>query len=164
MYSLTHGICFTAGNLEWCISAIPKRQLLAVKMFDAVKKGNLQKLKSTLETSMVDPAAKPGAHLCSSESGVGVNIEYELDCYANEYPLNETQRTSIFPPLSQSSTSEQVAKQPSTLLHIAIKNEDLSMMKFLLEKRANVSPIDYFLRGVGYVHVYVWVENDCFLF
>ena len=157
---LTHGIRFVTGQLEWSITALPLETLLTLKMFAAARKGNMEELRSILDSNKCSEVSVPyvfvtltdSAMLRSrysvsmvTEQGLDVNVEYQPPSYAEDYFFNQLsiRRRSSAPlshplsPLSPSSPSS--PRTPaSLLLHIAIDNGDLEMTKYLLEKGADV--------------------------
>ncbi len=49
---LSHGIKFVTGNVEWSITALPPERVLVLRMFAAARKGNLEELRTILDSSI----------------------------------------------------------------------------------------------------------------
>ena len=158
---LMHGVRFVTGQLEWSITALPLEKMLTLKMFAAARKGDLDELRSILDSSKCTDVTVPGVFVTPTDSaavfshhssvsmvteqGLDVNVEYQPPSYAEDYFFNQIsiRRRSSAPvshPLSPSSPSSPSTPQPPArfMLHIAIENGDLEMSKYLLEKGADV--------------------------
>jgi len=158
---LTHGLRFVAGQLEWSITALPLETLLTLRMFAAARKGNLEELRSILDSNMCSEVSVPYVFVTQADSamsrsrysvsmvteqGLDVNVEYQPPTYSEDYFFNQLsmRRRSSAPlshplsPLSPSSSSSPHHPPARLLLHIAIYNGDLEMSKYLLEKGADV--------------------------
>ena len=71
--TLTHGVRFVTGNVEWSVTALPVERVLTLKMFASARSGNLDGLRNILETStcsnltvpyvIVSPAESDTSHL-----------------------------------------------------------------------------------------------------
>lgn len=166
---LNHGIKFTAGLLEFTLTALPLNQLLLVRAFRAARNGELNQLKSIFEFSVTAGATlppivvTPAKHAdrrehstlsIMSEQGLDVNSKYQPPKYDDEpifsYGRLSRQRSSIpiqvpgvpDSPLSPVSQKEETKVSHHLLLHIAIEKKDVEMVKFLLGKGADVSCTD----------------------
>ncbi len=162
---ISHGVTFTAGQLEFTITALPLNQLLSIRAFTAAQKGDLPLLKLICDNCVpngvmsphivVTPAIDTDHHCYSTvtvmtEEGLNVNIEYQQPVYDDESIFSYSsgrRRTSelvqrLAVPVSPMSPKPQIKqeRQPHRLLlHIAIENRDVAMVRFLLEKDADVS-------------------------
>ena len=155
---LMQGVRFVMGQLEWSITALPLEKMLTLKMFAAARKGDLDELRSILDSSKctdvsfpcvfvtpTDSAAVFSSVSMVTEQGLDVNAEYQPPSYTEDHFFNQIsirRRSSalVSHPLSPSSPSSFSTPQPPArlLLHIAIENGDLEMAKYLLEKGADV--------------------------
>lgn len=135
------GVSFVAGHLEFCLAALPMEQLFTVRMFSAARSGNLSKLKTITEFAEV------------AQGDLDFNVEYSSPYYADDsdfdrlhrFRRTSTQVTQLSIPSSPIYTADvsTAESQPQRLLlHIAIVNKDTEMVKFLLEKGADVSSND----------------------
>ncbi len=162
---ISHGVTFTAGQLEFTITALPLNQLRLIRAFTAARKGDLSLLKLIFDESvsggimsphiMVTPTIDTDHHSYSTiavmtEEGLNVNIEYQLPVYDDESIFSYSsgrRRTSelvqrLAVPVSPMSPMPQIKqeRQPHRLLlHVAIEKRDVAMVRFLLEKDADVS-------------------------
>ena len=117
------GVRFVAGKLGFSLTALPPEQLSTLRMFDAVKQGNLEELRSILESgkcaervipyvsvSCVDenvnldsrgsdsPKAKRLSLVSvATHQGVDVNVEYQAPVYDDEhfFGAGSNQRSSV---------------------------------------------------------------------
>ena len=102
---LMHGVQFVTGQLEWSIMALPLEKMLTLKMFAAARKGDLDELRSILDSSKctdvtvpcvfvtpIDSAAVFSHHSSVSmvtEQGLDVNVEYQPPSYAEDHFFNQ---------------------------------------------------------------------------
>lgn len=137
---LIHGISFVAGLLEFSVTALPFEQLSIVRMFSAACSGNLPKLKAIIESEV-------------TQGDVDINAEYFNPISPDESDFDRLHRfqKSLSQPIQLSVPSSSISandvsiaqSQPQKLLlHIAVVNNDTNMVKYLLEKGADVSSSD----------------------
>ena len=166
---LSHGVSFIAGQLEFSLIALPLSQVLTLRMFAAARRGDIEELKSIIDSSVAAGVTSPHVVVTPtlnvdvnrystvsvvSEEGLDVNVEYEAPSYGDDSVFSYShglgrRRSSgsavrLVVPVSPSSPGltahnlPQVHVMHKLLLHIAIQNRDVKMVKFLLEKRADV--------------------------
>lgn len=168
------GVRFVVGRLEFGLTAIPTELLCTLKMFDAAKRGNLEELKSILESSKsadvtipyVSVSLQDDSHNAKrfslisvlTNQGVDINVEYHAPSYSDDHfflpgfsrrkssAMRGVSLSSPFSPLSPAScpTGEQESGEQRLLLHIAIKQNYLAMVTFLLSEKADVRIILYY--------------------
>lgn len=147
---INHGTKFTAGQLEFTLSALPLNQLLLIRAFRAARNGDLCQLKSifdysvtvgtTLPHVVITPATDSDHNRYStvsviSEQGLDVNSEYQSPKYDDE-PWHGLNRRHSSMSIQQSKRK----KAPHRLLlHVAIETKKVGMVKFFLGKGADVS-------------------------
>ena len=147
---LSHGIQFQTGRLVWSLTALPLDQVLTIKMFSAARERRLSDLRTILESSQcinrptpfvfVTPPPQYDFSTLSimTEDGIDVNTEYRPptsdDVHLSQRPSSTLSPSSLSPvaPLPHLS--------PYLLLHIAVVNNDLDMVLYLLDKGADVRP------------------------
>ena len=161
---LRHGVQFQTSRLVWSLTALPRDQVLTIRMFRAARDGCLPDLRSILDTSQcaVCPApfvfvtpptssTHPQQHPRISQygfstmsivtdDGVDVNAEYQPPSLDDSSHLHQRYSATLPPHFSPSSSSSP-HPSPRLLLHIAVVNNDLDMVLYLLEKGADVSSI-----------------------
>lgn len=158
---LTEGVKFVTGRIEWSVTALPQELLLTHRMFGAARDGNLEKLRSILDRSELvasphivvtptdsDAIPHPLYSTISvvGEGGLDVNAEFQPPSFTEDSLFNQlimrrcssglrSHPHSLHSPLTLSSFS---LSSPRLLLHIAIEQNHQPMVKYLLEKGANV--------------------------
>ena len=162
---LTEGVRFVTSRIEWSVTALPPELLLTHRLFAAARCGSLDDLRAILDrvhsvvtpfvvVSPADGGAAPHPRYSTisvvGESGFDVNTEFQPPSYAEDSYFNQLlarrrstglHASSLSPlsPLSPTSLSSQLLTPSRLLLHIAIEQSHLPMVKYLLEKGANVS-------------------------
>ena len=166
---LTHGVKFLTGRVEWALTALPRERVLTLKMFAAAQQGSLAELRAVLdsgsrdnvsipyifvssdETSLQCPQQQTRFRYCSisvpNEQGLDINVEYQAPSYTDDSYYNQVfgqRRASThvphpLSPLSPLSPTPSNPHPPRLLLHIAVCNGDVEMVRFLLERGADVS-------------------------
>lgn len=156
--SLTNGVSFVAGHLEFCVAALPLEQLLTIRAFSAARSCNLPELKAAIEYAgpfhCSDGAESTQNSVVSeaTQECVDINSEYSSPFYGDESHFERLHRLprssmQLLQPSVPYSPISPINMHVSTsqlqchklLLHIAIGNKDSEMVKFLLEKGADVS-------------------------
>lgn len=170
---LKQGISFVAGQLEFSLTALPTSITLTLQLFAAAKNGDTDKLESILESGptahvttphvVVTHTPKTNMNRYStlsvvSEDAIDVNVTYQPPSLSEEPAFSFGQglgrrRSSATPlrlvvPMSPSSPglshpASQSKSPHRLLLHIAIENRDLKMVKYLLGKGADVSQVSF---------------------
>ena len=166
---LSHGVRFQTGCVEWSLTALPRERVLTLKMFAAAQRGDLAELRAVLnfgsranltipyvfvstdDTSLQCPPEPTRFRYCSvsvpSEQEVDINVEYQAPSYGDDSYYNQVfsqRRASAhvphpLSPLSPLSPTPSDPHPPRLLLHIAVCNGDVEMVRFLMEKGADVS-------------------------
>ena len=153
---LTNGVTFVAGQLEFCLAALPLEQLLTIRAFAAARNGNLLQLKSVIESSdlhhFVSNCTQSSEHSEATAAvgvSVDINSEYSSPSYTEESYFNQMLRfrssvdvmeQSVSPsPVSATTGATSDLRPHKLLLHLAIDNRDDEMVTYLLEKGADVS-------------------------
>ena len=175
---LTHGIQFQTGRLVWSLMALPRAQVLTLKMFRAAQDGNLDDLRRIIDSSQCadhtqpyvfvtpsssGPAPRRTSYRYStvsivSDSGIDVNTEYQPPLFSDDIQLSQPagrRRLSAVPSHSPTHSSPLSPSSPSLgpriLLHIAIQINHLAMVQYLLERGANVSSLSL----PSHIHIFI---------
>ena len=64
---LMHGVQFVTGQLEWSITALPLEKMLTLKMFAAARKGDLDELRSILDSNKCTDVTVPGVFVTPTD-------------------------------------------------------------------------------------------------
>ena len=157
------GVRFIAGRLEFSLTALPLELLYTLRMFAAAKRGELNELKSIIESSkssdlaipyvMISPSEKSPSNRYSTISvvtnqGIDVNVEYQAPSYSDDafFGQNFNPRRSstyLMRGLGMSSPLSPVCYgshhgDSRLLFHIAIEQNNLEMVIYLLSEKADV--------------------------
>lgn len=153
---LSHGIQFQTGRLVWSLMALPQDQVLTIKVFCAARDGRLDDLRNIIDSSqcavhpmpfifVTPPTADhslfhPTQYGFSTlsivtEEGIDINTEYRPPTSDDSF-LHQYLSTALSP---SSAAVPPRHPSPYLLLHIAVVNNDLDMVLFLLDKGADVS-------------------------
>ena len=161
--ALTHGVRFVTGRIIWQLSALPPDLGAVAKAFYLAKNRKLAELMALVD-SFDPPMMKlpllavtqededgeggDGRKLFFTPAALGrregfdINAAYvppshkeEEHLFASFSPRRSVVRPSSLIPFSPRPSMDHT---PQLLLHVAIDNGDLNMIKYLLEKGANV--------------------------
>ena len=158
---LMEGVKFVTGRIEWIVTALPQELLLTHRMFAAARARDLERLRSILDRSELlasphivvtptDSDATPhplySTISVAIEGGFDVNAEFQPPSFAEDSLFNQLimrrrssglqpRPHSLHSPLTLSTFS---LSSPRLLLHIAVEQNHHPMVKYLLEKGANV--------------------------
>ena len=151
---LSHGIQFQTGRLVWSLTALPRNQVLTIKMFSAARDGQLKDLRNIIDSAQWADRPMPHIFVTSptsdqfqssqyrfstisimTEDGIDVNTEYRPPT-SDESCLYQNPSSALSP----SPAASVPHPSPYLLLHIAVVNGDLDMVLYLLENGADVSP------------------------
>ena len=159
---LSHGIQFQTGRLVWSLTALPRDQVLTIKMFSAARDGRLNDLQSIIDSAQCDDRPTPHVFVTSPTSDLSQTSQYRFSTVSIMTDNGIDVNTEYRPPTSDDSCVYQHPSptpspspaasvphpSPYLLLHIAVVNGDLNMVLYLLERGADVS-----LYLVGYYYV-----------
>ncbi len=138
---------FVAGKLEFALTALPIELLYTLRLFAAAREGNLSELAEIIETSK--SAACLSNISVQSNLGVDVNVHYTPPSYFDDAffgPNSNRRKSSIhvmrhlagMSPLSPTFSGFTYCDSHRLLLHIAIDQENLEMVSYLLSENADV--------------------------
>lgn len=155
---LTRGTRFITGQLEWLLTALPPSLENTAKAFHLAKQQRLAELVLLLDSFEPPVVPLPSVAIDGADvrketllfhppvssiakDGVDINQPYLPPAYDDEKKIFETQvsRRLFHDGLPPSSPYPSLRHPPQLLLHVAIGNRDLNMVKYLLDKGADVS-------------------------
>ena len=159
--AVLYGIKFVAGQLEFSFTAVSPELLCTLRMFTAVQKGELNELKSIIDANKSADFVSPYGVLDNintnqfsnismmTNHGVDVNVEYQPPSYYDEtlLGLGFNHRRSSVQVIRNLNVPSPVSPVLGVnfpqdgyrlLLHIAIEQNNLEMITFLLSENADV--------------------------
>ena len=170
---LRRGGTFVTGVVEWSVTALPPGTVLLLKMFAAAHRNDLDELRSIVEVGRTKRLFVPHLAITSdsgeggagggrgeegrfkhsfvfapSDHGVDVNEELCLPLSLEEEPKGAELCQSLSFEAFKVAVSAPETRKPhlsssKLLLHVAIDNNNLEMVKYLLELGADVSLATY---------------------
>lgn len=156
---LSHGVRFVTGKLVWDLTALPPEVAFTAKLFHLAEQRDLPNLKKLLDpcylntfkipkltvTHDEDTFSIPTLDTCPLnkplDSTYDIDTEYDPPSYEEDEKFNtlfSSRRSMTFQSVLQTPGSIN-KERPHLLLHLAINNGDVDMLKYLLDKGANVN-------------------------
>jgi ankyrin repeat protein len=121
--ALSSSKVFISGQFVWQVVSLPTRTVASLQAFDAVRKENLSKLRSVLE-SRDNKLRGEGAPNDLESLIFDINGEEKVgEEYSNSQDNREERKSS--------------STRTNVLLHIAVQKENLEMVQLLLKKGAD---------------------------